>query len=51
VNGWRGPTETVTQLENRVMHDLYYIDNWSIKFDLKILVKTVFVGFFGKNAF
>lgn len=51
VNGWRGPTETVAQIENRVRHDLYYIDNWSFTLDLMILVKTVFVGFFGKNAF
>ncbi len=51
VNGWRGPTETVGQIEKRVMHDLYYIDNWSLGLDLKILFLTVFVGFFGKNAF
>jgi lipopolysaccharide/colanic/teichoic acid biosynthesis glycosyltransferase len=51
VNGWRGPTDTVEQLENRVLHDLHYIDNWSFELDLKILVKTAFVGFFGKNAF
>ncbi len=51
VNGWRGPTETINQLEMRVMHDLYYIENWSFWLDLKILVKTVFVGFGGKNAF
>lgn len=51
VNGWRGPTDTLHQLENRVMHDLYYIDNWSFTLDVKILVKTIFVGFFGKNAY
>lgn len=51
VNGWRGPTETVHQIEQRVVHDLYYIDNWSFLLDLKILAKTAFVGFFGKNAF
>jgi Undecaprenyl-phosphate glucose phosphotransferase len=51
VNGWRGPTDTIEQLENRVMHDLYYINNWSFMLDVKILVKTAFVGFFGKNAF
>jgi Undecaprenyl-phosphate glucose phosphotransferase len=51
INGWRGPTDTIAQLENRVVHDLYYINNWSIKLDLKILLKTAFVGFFGKNAF
>jgi exopolysaccharide biosynthesis polyprenyl glycosylphosphotransferase len=51
VNGWRGPTETVAQLENRLAHDLYYIDHWSFAFDLEILLRTVAVGFFGDNAF
>lgn len=51
INGWRGPTETIEQIKNCVAHDLYYIDNWSIGFDILILVKTAFVGFFGENAF
>jgi Undecaprenyl-phosphate glucose phosphotransferase len=51
VNGWRGPTDTIEQLEKRVMHDLYYINNWSFALDLRILVMTAFVGFFGKNAY
>ncbi|MGP8025781.1 MAG: undecaprenyl-phosphate glucose phosphotransferase [Acidocella sp.] len=51
VNGWRGPTETLHQIEQRVAHDLYYIDNWSFMLDLSILMKTAFSGFFGKNAF
>lgn len=51
VNGWRGPTETLDQIERRVEHDIYYIENWSLMLDFVILVKTVFVGFFGKNAF
>jgi Undecaprenyl-phosphate glucose phosphotransferase len=51
VSGWRGPTETIEQIENRVAHDLFYIDNWSLGFDILILIKTVFVGFAGKNAF
>jgi Undecaprenyl-phosphate glucose phosphotransferase len=51
VCGWRGPTETIEQIENRVAHDLFYIDNWSFSFDILILIKTVFVGFVGKNAF
>jgi len=41
VNGWRGETQTLEQLEHRVAHDLYYIDNWSLMFDLKILGLTV----------
>jgi Undecaprenyl-phosphate glucose phosphotransferase len=51
VSGWRGPTETIEQIENRVAHDLHYVENWSFFGDIKILVKTVFVGFFGENAF
>lgn len=51
VNGWRGPTETVEQIERRVAHDIYYIDNWSLFLDIAILAKTVLVGFHGKNAF
>jgi putative colanic acid biosynthesis UDP-glucose lipid carrier transferase len=34
-----------------VEHDIYYIENWSLMLDVVILIKTVFVGFFGKNAF
>ncbi len=51
VNGWRGPTETVEQIEQRVSHDLYYIENWSLSLDVAIIAKTMLVGFFGKNAF
>jgi len=51
INGWRGPTETLEQIEKRVAHDLYYVENWSFLGDIKILIKTVFVGFFGENAF
>jgi Undecaprenyl-phosphate glucose phosphotransferase len=51
VNGWRGPTETMEQIERRVEHDIYYIENWSPMLDTRILARTVFKGFFGKNAF
>ena len=51
VNGWRGPTDTVEQIEQRVRHDLYYIENWSVLFDLWILVKTGWSGFVHRNAF
>ncbi len=51
VNGWRGPTETRNQIEQRVALDLSYIDNWSFWLDIKILIKTCLVGFSGKNAF
>jgi exopolysaccharide biosynthesis polyprenyl glycosylphosphotransferase len=51
VKGWRGETDTVEKIKNRVEHDLYYIDNWSLAFDLRILVMTMFCGFFGRNAY
>lgn len=51
VNGWRGPTETIEQIERRVEHDVYYIENWSLMFDCIIIVDTIFFGFSGKNAF
>lgn len=51
VNGWRGETDTVEQIRKRVEHDLYYIEHWSIGFDLKIIFRTAFGGFTGRNAF
>ncbi len=40
INGWRGETDTAEKIEKRVEHDLYYIENWSVLFDLYILLKT-----------
>jgi putative colanic acid biosynthesis UDP-glucose lipid carrier transferase len=51
VNGYRGETDTPEKMRMRVQFDLYYIDNWSISFDLKILVMTAFVGFVHRNAY
>jgi polysaccharide biosynthesis protein PslA len=50
VNGWRGETDTEEKLLNRVEHDLYYIDNWSVLFDLAILLRT-FSAFFSSRAY
>lgn len=47
VNGWRGNTS----IEKRIEHDLYYIENWSLLLDLKILVLTVFRGVRDRNAY
>jgi Undecaprenyl-phosphate glucose phosphotransferase len=47
VNGWRGNTS----LEKRIEHDLYYIQNWSIGFDLRILCMTLWKGFVSKSAY
>ena len=41
VNGLRGETDTVEKMRKRVEYDLYYIDNWSIILDLKIIIMTV----------
>ena len=41
VNGLRGETDTFEKMQKRIEYDLYYVDNWSFFFDLKILVRTV----------
>lgn len=51
VNGWRGETDTLEKMKKRVEHDIFYIDNWSIGFDLQILLMTVFVVLRGNNAY
>ncbi len=40
INGWRGETDTHEKIQKRVEHDLYYIENWSVLFDLYILART-----------
>lgn len=47
VCGWRGDTS----IDKRIEHDLYYIEHWSLIFDIKILALTVLRGFFNKNAY
>ncbi len=47
VNGWRGDTS----IDKRIECDLFYIENWTLLFDLKILFLTVFKGFRNKNAY
>jgi exopolysaccharide biosynthesis polyprenyl glycosylphosphotransferase len=47
VNGWRGNTS----LEKRIEYDLYYIENWSLLLDVKILILTLFRGFGQKHAY
>lgn len=51
VNGWRGETDTLTKMQKRVEYDLFYINNWSLLFDLKIILLTVVRGFTGRNAY
>jgi Undecaprenyl-phosphate glucose phosphotransferase len=47
VNGWRGNTA----VEKRIEYDLYYIENWSVRLDLKIIWLTLLRGFFHKHAY
>ncbi len=47
INGWRGNTD----IEKRVEHDIYYIENWSLWLDLKIIVLTLFKGLINENAY
>ena len=47
VNGYRGDTS----IKKRIEHDLYYIENWTLGFDFKIIFLTFFKGFINKNAY
>lgn len=51
VNGCRGETSENEMMEERVHYDLQYIDNWSLFFDIKILVLTIKAVLFPKNAY
>ncbi len=51
VNGWRGETDTLDKMENRVKHDLWYIKNWSVILDLKIIALTMPNTLFEKNVY
>lgn len=50
VNGWRGETDTMDKMERRIEHDLYYIHNWRLDWDLKIILLTIFGRAARKNA-
>ena len=47
VNGYRGDTS----IRKRIEYDLYYIENWTLSFDIKIMFLTIFKGFINKNAY
>jgi Undecaprenyl-phosphate glucose phosphotransferase len=47
VNGWRGNTS----IEKRIEYDIFYIENWSLSFDVKIVLMTLWNGFINKHAY
>lgn len=51
INGWRGEMNTAEKITERIRHDLYYIENWSLWLDLKILARTPMVLIGAKNAY
>jgi Undecaprenyl-phosphate glucose phosphotransferase len=51
INGWRGETDTEEKIQRRVEHDLFYIENWSVLFDLWIVLRTPFALLKTENAY
>jgi Undecaprenyl-phosphate glucose phosphotransferase len=51
IKGWRGETDTTEKIHQRVEHDLYYIENWSLWLDLYILAMTPVAVIQGENAY
>jgi len=51
INGWRGETDTHEKIQRRVEHDLYYIENWSVLFDLYIVARTPFALLKTENVY
>ena len=51
VNGWRGETDTHEKIAKRIEHDIWYIRNWSLWLDLRIIMMTFSSGFLGRNAY
>jgi Undecaprenyl-phosphate glucose phosphotransferase len=51
INGWRGETDTSEKIQMRVEHDLYYIENWSLAFDIYILARTPVALLKTENAY
>jgi putative colanic acid biosysnthesis UDP-glucose lipid carrier transferase len=52
VKGYRGEIRDIELLRKRIEHDIYYLENWSLMQDFKIILSTIFVSFKGdKNAY
>jgi putative colanic acid biosynthesis UDP-glucose lipid carrier transferase len=51
VNGFRGETDTVEKMQQRIEYDLAYLRNWSLRLDLQIIARTILVMFYDKRAY
>ena len=51
ISGFRGETDTIDKMENRVKHDIYYLEHWSIWLDIKIILLTPLAVIQNKNAY
>jgi lipopolysaccharide/colanic/teichoic acid biosynthesis glycosyltransferase len=51
VNGFRGETDVIEKMKLRIEHDIFYIENWSVLFDLRILAMTGLVAWMQKTAY
>ena len=51
VHGLRGEVDTLAKMQERVRYDLFYIENWSLQLDLRIILRTFLVGFSHPNAY
>ena len=51
ISGWRGEIDNLEKMQKRLEYDFFYINNWSLLFDLKIVILTIIKGMFGKNVY
>lgn len=51
INGYRGETDTLAKMQRRIEYDLYYMENWSLSFDLTIIGLTIVRELFSSNAY
>jgi putative colanic acid biosynthesis UDP-glucose lipid carrier transferase len=51
VNGWRGETDTLEKMKKRIDYDLAYLQNWSLRLDIYIILKTISVVIKDKHAY
>lgn len=51
VNGLRGEVDSAEKLRQRVEHDIYYLENWSLWLDVRIIIRTAIGGWVGPNAY